>query len=40
MRNVHTVLWDHSVDPEGNALALVIYRDRSYEYFRHTDMGV
>lgn len=36
---VYMVLVGQGFDPLGRALALVIYRDRSYEYVTHEDMG-
>lgn len=37
--NVYLVLWGESVDPSGRPLALVIYRDRSFEYVPHSEFA-
>lgn len=36
--NVYIVLMGESVDPAGRPLALVIYRDRTYEYVPHVEL--
>jgi hypothetical protein len=36
--NVFIVLMDESTDPLGRPLALVIYRDRSWEYIPHKEL--
>lgn len=38
VKRVHDILWDYDTDPQGNSLALVIYEDRTFEYFRDTDV--
>jgi len=37
-RNVHSILWNHDRDANGEPLALVVYRNRTFEYFRHSDI--
>ena len=39
-RNVYAVLWNEDTDPAGNPLALVIFRDRRFEYIPHAELGV
>lgn len=36
--NVFMVLMGADVDPAGNPLALVVYRNRSYEYVPHSEL--
>lgn len=38
-KRIHDVYWDYDTDPKGSPLALVIYEDRTFEYFRHDDIA-
>ncbi|WP_272937324.1 hypothetical protein [Mycobacteroides chelonae] len=40
MKRVFMTLMGESQDPKGNPLALVIYRDRSWEYIPHKEFGL
>ena len=37
-KRVERIMWDYSVAPDGEPLALIIFRDRTYEYIRHADI--